>query len=83
MQWMSVSLNYTTKALHLRVQQKLCKEDLEAVVLWKWMHKSQVKLLVIGRGQKPLSFKGASTNCIYARYYNQNESWVDREISEN
>jgi len=30
------------------------------------MHKSQLKLLVIGRDKKPLSFKGATTDCIPA-----------------
>ena len=78
-QWTSLSLDYTTNALHLSVQQKLCKEDFEAIVLWKWMHKSQVKLLVIGRGKKPLSFKGATTDCIPAHITTRmNHGWIGK-----
>ena len=78
-QWMSVSLEFSRKALHLSVQQKLCKEDFEAIVLWRWMHKWQVKLPVIGRGEKPLSFKGATTNCIHACITTRmNHGWIGR-----
>ena len=82
-----MSLDYTRKAfqqgpLHLSVQQKLCKEDFEAVVLWRCMPKSQSGTSSDWERQKATLILGCHHKLHSCPYYNQNEAWVGRGISE-
>jgi hypothetical protein len=43
----------------------------------------KLKLVVIGKSKKPLSFKGIEANCIRVHYCNQKGTWLDREMFKN
>jgi hypothetical protein len=43
----------------------------------------KLKLVKMRKAKKPILFNGTKADCIPVYYYNQNGTWMDKEIFEN
>jgi hypothetical protein len=49
---------------------------------WKCIGNHSLNIIVIGKAEKPRSFKGTEANRIPVHYYNQKGAWMGRDYSK-
>jgi hypothetical protein len=62
-------------------EHKSSKECLMVMSYGNAFRNDKLKLVVIGKAQKPSAFTGTKADCISVCYYNQKGAWMAREVS--